>query len=273
MDLAELNRQYESRVAALEVEKAAFSAHVREEKEALAKLKAEIDPVSSVKKEAEKVSKQKEKSETDVKDVIKRNRNRNVWSEEIYHDGSRIFFTSDTHFAHANVLNFCHRPFASIEEHDEGLIERWNNVINDDDIVFHLGDFAFAGGPKWEEILKRLKGHIHLILGNHDCKNLTEQVSKRFESVSWVKRLCVDGQNIILSHYPFLCYGGAYRGLWNLFGHVHSGERSEGKDIPRLQYLFPTQYDVGVDNNEYAPVSFVDVRKKIGAYTRNNSGI
>lgn len=69
--------------------------------------------------------------------------------------------------------------------------------------------------------------------------------------------ISVNGQRIILNHNPFLCYGGAYDGAWQLYGHVYSGPRSKtGKDIPRLSMLFPTQYDVGVDNNGFKPVSF-----------------
>ena len=66
-----------------------------------------------------------------------------------------------------------------------------------------------------------------------------------------------------LNHYPFLCYGGSYRGVWQLFGHVHSGPNAEGLDISRLESLFPTQYDVGVDNNDYAPISYREVKSKI----------
>ncbi len=75
----------------------------------------------------------------------------------------------------------------------------------------------------------------------------------------------VDGQAIVLNHNPFLCYGGSYRGVWQLFGHVHSGPLSkDGKDFPRLSMLFPSQYDVGVDNNGFMPVSFDELKAIIG---------
>ena len=76
---------------------------------------------------------------------------------------SGIFFTSDTHFCHKKILEFCDRPWNSIEEHDEALIDNWNSIITPDDTVFHLGDFCFGGAPKWKEILKQLNGHIYLI--------------------------------------------------------------------------------------------------------------
>ena len=60
-------------------------------------------------------------------------------------DGNKVFFTSDTHFYHANIINFCKRPFANVETMNEALIENWNAVVGVDDIVFHLGDFCFGG--------------------------------------------------------------------------------------------------------------------------------
>ena len=73
----------------------------------------------------------------------------------------------------------------------------------------------------------------------------------------------VDKQKIYLNHYPFLCYGGAYRNMWQLFGHVHTSKNNTGKDASRLDMIFPTQYDVGVDNNDFIPVSFEQVKRII----------
>ena len=78
-----------------------------------------------------------------------------------------IWFTSDLHFGHQNIIKFCNRPWKTVEEMNEGLIANWNSVVKDDDIVFDLGDFAFAPNSKWKEILSRLNGIHYLILGNH----------------------------------------------------------------------------------------------------------
>lgn len=175
-----------------------------------------------------------------------------------------LFFTSDTHFGHANIIRFCNRPFASVEEMDEELIRRWNETVPPDGIVFHLGDFCHGGSSAWNNILYRLNGKIFLILGNHDFKNVRQGYMSRFEYVTQQMVIHVGGQPIMLNHNPFLAYGGAYRDVWQLFGHVHSGPNSHtGLDHPRLQYLFPLQYDVGVDNNDYRPVSFAEVKAKI----------
>ena len=98
-------------------------------------------------------------------------------------DGNKVFFTSDTHFYHANIINFCKRPFANVETMNEALIENWNAVVGANDIVFHLGDFCFGGSAEWTNILNRLNGRIYLIVGNHDLKNLRKGYYKRFEEV------------------------------------------------------------------------------------------
>ena len=177
-----------------------------------------------------------------------------------------IWFTADTHFCHDNIVSFSNRPFASAAEMNEELIRRWNETVPDDGIVFHLGDFCLGSTSQWNDIMYRLKGRIYLILGNHDFRSIKIDFMQRFELVTQQMTIKVGGQSIILNHNPFLCYGGSYRDVWQLFGHVHSGPRSKtGLDIPRLQHLFPLQYDVGVDNNDYRPVSFAEVKAKIEA--------
>lgn len=177
-----------------------------------------------------------------------------------------IWFTADTHFCHANIIKYCNRPFANLEEMDEELIRLWNDTVPEDGIVFHLGDFCMGGSKDWNNIIYRLHGRIYLILGNHDLKSIKQGFMQRFELVTQQMSIRVGGQSIILNHNPFLCYGGSYRDVWQLFGHVHSGPRSNtGLDISRLKMLFPLQYDVGVDNNDFRPVSFHEVKARIEA--------
>ena len=82
----------------------------------------------------------------------------------------KTFFISDTHFCHTNILKYDNRPFSSIEEHDENLIENWNSRVTNKDIVYHLGDFGFGQKDKLQDIFNRLKGRKRLIRGNHDYK-------------------------------------------------------------------------------------------------------
>lgn len=89
-----------------------------------------------------------------------------------------MFFTSDTHFYHTNIIKYTDRPFSSAEEMNEKLIENWNSVVSKNDIIYHLGDFAFCGSEKSEMILKQLNGNITLIPGNHDKNSLLNMFSR-----------------------------------------------------------------------------------------------
>lgn len=176
-----------------------------------------------------------------------------------------LFFTSDTHFWHTNIIKYCNRPFIDIEEMNEEIIKRWNDKVGKDDIVFHLGDFAFCGSSQYKTLLERLNGKITLILGNHDWRNIKEGYISKFNGVYQQLRIKVDDQRIYLNHFPFLCYEGSWRGVWQLFGHVHSGPYNSGGglDYPRLKMLLPGQYDVGVDNNNFTPISYKELCIKV----------
>lgn len=181
-----------------------------------------------------------------------------------YSDGSKVFFTSDTHFFHDNILKFCNRPFANVEEMNNYIIEKWNEKVPEDGIVYHLGDFGFGTTSRLVYLLRKLNGEIHLITGNHDRKQLKDRVFETsFASVAQQRYIYVEDQAMYLNHCPLLCFDGVYRSkpTWQLFGHVHSGPNSQdGLDIPRLEMLFPTQYDVGVDNNNFTPISFYEIK-------------
>lgn len=176
-----------------------------------------------------------------------------------------LFFTSDTHFWHSNIIKYCNRPFMDIEEMNEEIIKRWNDKIEKNDLVFHLGDFAFCGSSQYKTLLERLNGKIILILGNHDWRNIKEGYMSKFNGIYQQLRIKVDDQRIYLNHFPFLCYEGSWRGVWQLFGHVHSGPYNNGGglDDPRLKMLLPGQYDVGVDNNNFTPISYKELCTKV----------
>lgn len=188
-------------------------------------------------------------------------------------DGTKVYFTSDTHFNHANIIGFCHRPFKDVEEMNDTLTANWNRVVGEDDIVFHLGNFCLGGSAEWTNVLNRLNGKIYLIVGNHDIRNLRQGYYDRFEAIYMQMYIEIGKQKIYLNHYPFLCYSGADKDTWQLFGHVHTGKSNTGKDMTRLNMLYPTQYDVGVDNNDFTPVSFEQVktiiRKQVERFNNN----
>lgn len=196
----------------------------------------------------------------------------------IIQNASKVFFTSDTHFTHENIIKFCHRPFQNAEEMNEVLIHKWNETVPEDGTVYHLGDFAWGQYDAWKNIIDKLHGQIILVKGNHDFKN-GKRTESLFEDTCLQRNLVIEGRQVILNHYPFLCYGGTYRSsknvVYQLFGHVHTSDDMNGYDKNRLSQLFPSQYDVGVDNNDFKPISWHEVneiiQKQIENYDSNNS--
>lgn len=177
----------------------------------------------------------------------------------------KVFFTADTHFFSEVVLSFRKR-FSDLDAMNETLIKNWNDTVPEDGVVFHLGDFA-PGATKGKiiELLNLLNGTILLIKGNHDdtgvFRSFDVMTKTRLRLIGYNWNLFLGRRRILLDHYPYLCYAGEYKGVWQLFGHVHSGPEPQGYDIPRLQYLLPFQYDVGVDNNEDRPISFLRLKE------------
>jgi calcineurin-like phosphoesterase family protein len=163
------------------------------------------------------------------------------------------WFTSDTHFGHANIIVYCKRPFKDVEEMDAELIRRWNARVQPGDTVYHLGDFALAkGGKKIPAYLERLNGQIHLITGNHDPKQ--PNALKGFADVKAYKEIKVGEQDVILCHYAFRVWNKRHYGSWNLHGHSHGTLKRDFK---------MKQLDVGVDCWNYAPISFEEVAKEM----------
>lgn len=161
-----------------------------------------------------------------------------------------IFFTSDHHFGHTNIIRHANRPFASVEEMDEALITNWNNLVGRSDTVYHLGDFSFHRRDKTAEILDRLNGAIHLVKGNHD-RRMHSSLFRMFQSVSDLKEIKVADQSIVLCHYAMRVWNKSHYGAWQLHGHSHGTLQN----IPT--YL---QFDVGVDCWGYLPISFDSVK-------------
>lgn len=159
-----------------------------------------------------------------------------------------VFFTSDTHYGHTNILKYSKRPFDDIEEMREAFIENWNSVVRPGDLVYHLGDFAFTTPEEAANIARRLNGQKYLVFGNHD-KRLRREVGFLNQWI-WFKdfaEIKVSDQKIVLCHYPMLTWNQSHRGSWNLHGHCHGS-------LPPDNHA--RRVDVGVDCWNYYPVSF-----------------
>lgn len=189
----------------------------------------------------------------------------------------KVFFTADTHFLDERVLQ--HRGlFQSVDHMDETIVRLWNETVPEDGIVLHLGDFAADGNQGQAiRIAKSLNGTKYLIWGNHDYWAFLN--SKKFAAEGKLQPIgnsfifSFQGRQFKLCHYPYLCYEGEYSGTIQLFGHVHSGGDDSGFDIKRLEYLLPYQYDVGVDNNEFRPVSLQRILELFPRYNSLEDGV
>lgn len=93
------------------------------------------------------------------------------------------FFTGCTHFSHKNILDFEDRPFNTVPEMDEAMIEVWNNQVTNNDIVWHIGDFCLGNYDRTLEVLSQLNGQIRLIKGNHDYSKTWDKIMKRNDSL------------------------------------------------------------------------------------------
>ena len=158
-----------------------------------------------------------------------------------------IFVTSDTHFDHENIIEYCSRPFNSVYDMNHAIIKNWNQTVSKDDFVYHLGDFAFANKRRAEDLLSQLNGIKILIRGNHDKKDIISArgLMTRFD----YKKLRYENNTFIMSHYPMMCWEKMGRGSIMLHGHCHGTLRDD-----MLKLLNGRLFEVGMDKWNFTPV-------------------
>lgn len=149
------------------------------------------------------------------------------------------YFTADEHYGHTNIIKYCKRPFNSIEEMDAILIENFNSKVTKADHTIHVGDFTFKRPEKY---IKQLNGTHTFLRGNHD-----KWMNRTYHEI-WVKT--IEGQTVVACHYAMRVWPQSHHGSYMLYGHSH------GK-LPPLGL----QWDVGVDNNNYYPISFNELKE------------
>lgn len=185
---------------------------------------------------------------------------------------TRYFFTGDTHFGHANVINYTNRPFRDengqpdVLAMDRELVERWNRVVQPNDCIYHLGDFALTREERIVQLLASLNGKKFLILGNHDK---TIRASRSLQShFVWVRDMAEikiedsstqsGKQIIVLCHYAMRVWNRSHYGAWQLYGHSHGS-------LPDVSHMLST--DVGTDTNDYTPLSYEQVKERMSKKT------
>lgn len=169
-----------------------------------------------------------------------------------------IYFTSDLHFSHGNVIKHANRPFMNADEMDNALIRNWNKIVTSEDEVYVLGDFTMKGSEIATDMICSLNGKIHMVRGNHDKFLDSKGFDKSlFIEVVQYKELVYKNMRFILFHYPILEWNHYFRNAIHLHGHQHNHKEYnlENKKNGLLRY------DVGVDANDFKPVSIDDVIK------------
>lgn len=179
------------------------------------------------------------------------------------------FFTADHHFNHQNVIKYSKRPWFTVEEMNNALIQKWNNRVSKEDRVFVLGDFALANKGTIRTIVPQLNGTKILVRGNHDAYRSPFYAEAGFHAISPYPMLytdksgAIDGQ-FILSHEPV---NPLAPGLLNIHGHMHNNENPK--------FYAPNHICVSVEMTNYAPVTLKEilrmVREKREAYRTNGT--
>ena len=133
----------------------------------------------------------------------------------------KVFVIADTHFGHANIIRYCNRPFASVEDMDAALIKKWNETVSNDDTVIHLGDVGLGRKERIGDIIGSLNGRKILIMGNHDNWSENWYREAGFHTVSRFPIVYADFY--LMSHAPLqLSETTPY---FNCYGHVHNDEK------------------------------------------------
>lgn len=167
-----------------------------------------------------------------------------------------IYYTADLHFGHKNVLDFDGRPFETIEEHDQFLIERWNARVKPDDQVYIVGDFCMRAKRSPLDYLKQLKGRKYLIKGNHDSALLKDpEIMEQFELAEKMYFIKDRDYRIVLCHFPLAEWNQYYRGSWHIYGHIHN-KRNQAFQYMRGQ---ERALNAGVMINNYEPVTMEEL--------------
>jgi len=156
---------------------------------------------------------------------------------------SRVFFYSDPHFSHENMARA--RGFNSIEEHDNHIIEKWNQKVSKRDVVWLLGDCTMEKRSPYS-LLEKLNGLIRVVAGNHDRPQDMQELLKHVQSISGM----VKYKGFILTHCP-IHESEIHRFRGNIHGHVHTNSLSD--------YRY---FNVCAENLNYEPISFQELLEK-----------
>lgn len=164
----------------------------------------------------------------------------------------KIFVTSDLHFCHDRAFVYEPRGFSNVEEMNQAIVERWNAVVQPEDIVYVLGDIMLNNNEEGIRLFNSLNGYKRIVLGNHDTatRQALYKECEKVESVELAAMLKYKGYHFFMTHYPCLTSNLEKESLkqstLNLYGHTHQ-QTNFFQDIPYM-------YHVGMDSHDCTPV-------------------
>lgn len=167
------------------------------------------------------------------------------------------YFISDMHFGHSNVIRLNNRPFKTVEEMNQFMINAWNSKVTDEDTVYILGDVSYRSEVDVVKLLKGLKGKKVLIVGNHDKKNLKNPAFRKcFEEICDMKTIILNNVRVVMCHYPLAEWDGYYREAYHVHGHIHNNTGIRAYEIVKSE---PRALNAGVDIIGFAPATFEEL--------------
>lgn len=182
------------------------------------------------------------------------------------------FYISDLHFSHKNIIGYDNRPYFTVGEMNQALIDNWNGAVKNGDTVFVLGDFHWGNKKEWIGVLEQLNGDKVLVYGNHDAvARKNEDVRKRFVECADYLEIDDDGSHVILQHFPIVAYKNMFYGWKHLYGHVHSMMewnvvRHAIREISEYYEISPCAYNIGcmMEYMGYTPRTLKHIEEKNG---------
>lgn len=197
-----------------------------------------------------------------------------------------IWFTSDWHLGHGNIIKLCNRPFKTVEEMDEAIIGNFNDTVKDGDMIYHLGDICLGNWNNYKDKIKHRLGFTNwcYIRGNHDSSTIIDRLKASIACNIydyWEAFLLESKQMLVMSHYPFEDWNGRYKGSIHLHGHTHGQlQINKAKDMTEIRKgnhhvwqnsceikpidtLIPNRFDVSVECTDYKPIHIDEILAKV----------